>query len=45
MDAGLARTLLGPDKILGVTAKTVEQALKSPTHRELIIWEVGAILA
>ena len=27
MDAGLARKLLGPDKILGVTAKTVEQAL------------------
>ena len=25
MDAGLARQLLGPDKILGVTAKTVEQ--------------------
>lgn len=26
MDAGLARKLLGPDRILGVTAKTVEQA-------------------
>jgi thiamine-phosphate diphosphorylase len=29
MDAGLARQLLGPDKILGVTAKTVEQAFAS----------------
>lgn len=29
MDAGLARKLLGPDRILGVTAKTVEQALKA----------------
>ena len=32
MDAGLARTLLGPDKILGVTAKTVEQALKAQSQ-------------
>lgn len=29
MDAAQARALLGPDKILGVTAKTVEQALKA----------------
>ena len=29
MDAGLARRLLGPDRILGVTAKTVEQARKA----------------
>ena len=29
MDAGLARKLLGPDRILGVTAKTVEQARKA----------------
>lgn len=29
MDAALARKLLGPDKILGVTAKTVEQARKA----------------
>ena len=29
MDAAQARTLLGPDRILGVTAKTVEQALKA----------------
>lgn len=26
LDAGTARTILGPDKIIGVTAKTVEQA-------------------
>ena len=32
MDAGLARKLLGPDKILGVTAKTVEQALKAQSQ-------------
>ena len=32
MDAGLARQLLGPDKILGVTAKTVEQALKAQSQ-------------
>ena len=29
MEAGRAREILGPDKILGVTAKTVEQALKA----------------
>ncbi len=29
MDAAQARALLGPDRILGVTAKTVEQALKA----------------
>ena len=29
MDAGLARKLLGPDRILGVTAKTVEQAKRA----------------
>ena len=29
MDAAQARALLGPEKILGVTAKTVEQALKA----------------
>lgn len=29
MDAARARALLGPDRILGVTAKTVEQALKA----------------
>lgn len=29
MDAGLARKLLGPDRILGVTAKTPEQAKKA----------------
>lgn len=29
MDAGLARAQLGPDRILGVTAKTVEQAQKA----------------
>ena len=29
MDAAQARALLGPDKILGVTAKTVEQAIKA----------------
>lgn len=29
MDAALARKLLGPDKILGVTAKTVEQARRA----------------
>lgn len=29
MDAGLARKFLGPDRILGVTAKTVEQAKKA----------------
>lgn len=29
---GLARQLLGPDKILGVTAKTVEQALKAQSQ-------------
>lgn len=29
MEAGHAREILGPDKILGVTAKTVEQALKA----------------
>ena len=32
MDTGLARQLLGPDKILGVTAKTVEQALKAQSQ-------------
>ena len=32
MDAGLARKLLGPNKILGVTAKTVEQALKAQSQ-------------
>ena len=44
MDAGLARQLLGPDKILGVTAKTVEQALK-PSHRGLTIWAAVPYLA
>lgn len=29
MDAAQARALLGPDKILGVTAKTAEQAIKA----------------
>ena len=44
MDAGLARQLLGPDKILGVTAKTVEQALKA-SHRGLTIWAAVPYLA
>ena len=29
LEAGKARSLLGPDKILGVTAKTVEQAIRA----------------
>ena len=44
MELAHAREILGPDKIIGVTAKTVEQA-KAAEAEALIIWEVVLCLA
>ena len=38
MEAGDVRAKLGPDKIIGVSAQTVEQAILAEKHGQ-IIWE------